>query len=289
MERSRIDSAALLAAALAAVLVLLLARPDFGLLTTAGGLTLLFVLFAYDQEGRRTIFQSLAFSAVCGFCLMLVSGIIFRYSLDQSNSGLSGSARETYFEIRLSAVWAFTTILLWAIDRGRMSGRTTYEVPAMAESAPRTRQRSFVPEFTGSFPAVNNPQPAPAAPPPPAPVPEYREPVAQPVAATAFPVPPEPIPSPAIEPPAPPLPPPAAVRLPSGKETMIYVNLVGEGMNVLRSVRAEHLGRDFYKIIEETPEGETWEYGAGQVVRCKKKNLSSGKALVAIEEAPRSQ
>ena len=70
---------------------------------------------------------------------------------------------------------------------------------------------------------------------------------------------------------------------------MIYINLVGEGLNLLRSVRAEHLGHDFYKIIEETPEGETWEYGPGQVVRCRKQKLSSGKALVAFEEAPRSQ
>jgi hypothetical protein len=93
---------------------------------------------------------------------------------------------------------------------------------------------------------------------------------------------------------APPLPPPvvpaaAAVHVPVGKETAIYVNLVGEGLSVLRSVRAEHLGRDFYKIIEDTPEGETWEFVAGQVVRCKKQKLSSGKALVAFEEAPRSR
>ncbi|MBV9613308.1 MAG: hypothetical protein JO091_12610 [Acidobacteriaceae bacterium] len=60
-------------------------------------------------------------------------------------------------------------------------------------------------------------------------------------------------------------------------------------MNLLRSVKAEHLGRDFYRITEETPEGEAWEYRRGQVVRCKKKNLSSGKALVAVEEAPRAR
>lgn len=70
---------------------------------------------------------------------------------------------------------------------------------------------------------------------------------------------------------------------------MIYVTLVGEGLNVMRSVRAEHLGRDYYRIIDTMPEGETWEYGPGQVVRCKKKNLSSGKAMVAYEEAQRSQ
>ena len=69
---------------------------------------------------------------------------------------------------------------------------------------------------------------------------------------------------------------------------MIYVTLVGEGLNVLRSVRAEHLGRDFYRIVDPMPEGETWQFEPGHVVRCKKKNLSSGKALVAIEEAPRA-
>ena len=59
-------------------------------------------------------------------------------------------------------------------------------------------------------------------------------------------------------------------------------------MNVLRPVRAEHLARDFYRITDSMPEGETWEYQPGQVVRCQKRKLSSGKALVAIEEAPRS-
>ncbi len=72
-----------------------------------------------------------------------------------------------------------------------------------------------------------------------------------------------------------------------GKETTIYLNLLGEGIACLRAVKAEHMGRDFYKIAEPTPEGETWEYQAGQVVRCEKKKLSSGKALVAVEEAPR--
>jgi hypothetical protein len=69
---------------------------------------------------------------------------------------------------------------------------------------------------------------------------------------------------------------------------MIYVNLVGEGLNVLRAVQAENLGRDYYRIVEPMPENETWQFGPGQVVRCKKRNLSSGKAMVAFEEAQRS-
>ena len=64
--------------------------------------------------------------------------------------------------------------------------------------------------------------------------------------------------------------------------------LVGEGLNVLRAVRAEHIGRDFYRIAEAMPDGETWQFGPGQIVRCRKKNLSSGKAMVAVEEAPRA-
>lgn len=75
----------------------------------------------------------------------------------------------------------------------------------------------------------------------------------------------------------------------TGKETSIYLALIGEGLNIMRSVKAEHVGRDFYRIIDEVPEGENWEYQPGQIVRCKKKNLSSGKALVAVEEAPRAQ
>jgi hypothetical protein len=72
------------------------------------------------------------------------------------------------------------------------------------------------------------------------------------------------------------------------KEVMIYVGLVGEGLNVMRPVQAQDLGRNYYLIVETMPEGETWEYTTGQVVRCQKKNLSTGKGLVAVEEAPRA-
>ncbi len=286
MERSRIDSAALLAGAVAAALVLLVTRAGFSYVSTIGGVTLLFILFSYDQEGKRSVFQSLAFSAVCGFCIMLACGIIFQASLGPKNDVLSAATKEAYFQLRLSATWGFATLVLWAIDRARMSGRTAYE-PSRYQAAedfskqPRAplggtrRQGQLIPEYTGAFPAVATPAPSPA----PVSQPEYHE--SPPITLVSDSAP-EPVPPPTA-------PPPAAVPLPPGKEAMIYVNLVGEGLNVLRSVRAEHLGRDFYKITEEMPEGETWEYGPGQVVRCKKQKLSSGKALVAFEEAPRSQ
>ena len=310
MERSRIDSVTLIAAAIAAAVILWMSRGNFSYLTTIGSVVLLFVLFAYDQEGKRSIFQSLAFSAVCGLAVMVACAIIFQHSLGPDNGGLTGAALATYFQIRLGATWGLATTVIWIIDSARMSGRTAYEPQVPAVRA--TRRQTLIPEFTPSVPSASSPepvQPAPSAveprevrPAPPVPVPEpppqtATAAFAPPPESTPTPVQPRPVeppPEPHVEapppvqpPPAPPL--PAAVPVRPGKEVMVYVNLVGEGLNLLRSVRAEHLGRDFYKIIEDMPEGETWEYGPGQVVRCRKQKLSTGKALVAFEEAPRAQ
>ena len=73
----------------------------------------------------------------------------------------------------------------------------------------------------------------------------------------------------------------------SGRPATIYINLVDAGIACLRPVSALHLGRDFYQISEVVPPGEAWEFATGQVVRCRKQKLSTGRALVAFEEAPR--
>ncbi len=57
---------------------------------------------------------------------------------------------------------------------------------------------------------------------------------------------------------------------------------------MMRDVVAQDLGRGYYLIVEQMPEGETWQFQTGQVVRCQKKNLASGRHLVATEEAPRA-
>jgi hypothetical protein len=107
------------------------------------------------------------------------------------------------------------------------------------------------------------------------------------IAASPSPVTPEPA-APAEPPPSPE--PTAYTAKPTRppKEVTIYVGLVGEGLSVMRPVQAQDLGRNYYLIVETMPEGETWEYTTGQVVRCQKKNLSTGKGLVAVEEAPRA-
>jgi hypothetical protein len=73
-----------------------------------------------------------------------------------------------------------------------------------------------------------------------------------------------------------------------GKPATIFLNILDAGINCLRPVKAEHLGRDFYRIVEPAPADEKWEFLTGQVVRCQKRTLSSGKAMVAVEEAPRA-
>lgn len=289
MPKSQIDAAALLAAIVAGALALMLLPGPFVWLSSIGGLILLFIVLSFDREGYRTVFQSLAFAAVFGFCLMLASAVLLQLLAGQGElpSAIDNRVSRQWMPL----VWVCATAIFWGIDRARMSGRE-----GIASEAVRGRPaayRTFVPEFTPAAAPPPTPTAAPsyvtpATPPPSTPAPERPEPATREAPVPSMPTP--------VAAPTPPPPPPAAVPTPTviapppkpGKEAMIYVTLLGEGLNMLRSVKAEHLGRDYYRIVDSMPEGETWEYQPGQVVRCKKKNLSSGKALVAIEEAPRA-
>ena len=289
----------------------------FASLASIGGLVLLLTLLSYDQDGYRSWFQSTAFSAVCSFCCVLASGAAFQLLAARGEIHLANGRWSTQW---MPIGFVFATAVFLGIDRIRMSSREPLEMrQARRATAP---QPCFIPR------AVYTPAPPPniATSEPPRPAEEVPQasaeqaapaPQATVHAATMHPTTPVPLDTSVPEvTPKPPVPAPAAsapmpsqpvapepVRaepgptlvahaatpaIPPGKEATIYVSLVGEGMNVLRSVRAEHLTKDFYRIIETVPEGETWEFQPGQVVRCKKKNLSGGKALVAIEEAPKA-
>ncbi len=322
MLKSQIDPATLILAALAAAFGLTLLPGAFACLASIGGLCLLVILLGYDRDGYRSVFQSLAFAAVFSLSVTLAAAYVLKLI-----AGSYGEAQPTNGQFAtewLPGLWAVITVVFWPIDRARMSGRVQYGSDLM--TAPVSGP-IITPHFTAPPPPAPapipvpqrvqyvapqppppqpSPQPAQQATPPPVPVQEtppsdltavytqappqpaqYAPPPAQaPQPVQYAPPPPQPTYAP------PPQPQPAQQSNPvlvRGKETMIYVTLVGEGLNLMRSVRAEHLGRDFYRIIETMPEGETWEYGPGQVVRCRKQNLSSGKAMVAYEEAPRSQ
>jgi hypothetical protein len=239
------------------------------LFASVSGLTLLVSLFAYDRRGARTGWQSLAFAFVAGLALLLA--ILYPLRLLLAGFAVTNELP--------ALVWLVGTAAFWFTDRARMDARHAasfagYGQPPVAQSVP-----SIYPVSSHSAP-----------PPAPIPVPVQQtftpapepQPFAEQIAPSA--------PTPEVEPVTTAVP-PARAPIPrgQGKEVSIYINLLGEGMNMLRAVRAEHLGRDYYIITEEMPEGESWEYAPGQVVRCRKQNLSSGKGLVAYEEAPRAQ
>ncbi len=268
MATSRVNSATLVLALIAGLVVL---HETQNLFTSLAGLTLLVVLFAFERTGERSGMQSFAFALACGLALLCTCSYPFSALLPAL--GLSTAFIAQYFP---AIFWLLGTGIFWAVDRsGADSGAPQpvsftggYSQPATALK-PTFETRPFTPA-----PVVSTP-----------------EPELEPVYSTAVSAPSPvamPVPSTVSTPPASTAPAPAPPVL-TGKEVNIYVTMMGEGMNVLRSVRAEHLGRDFYIIVDEMPTDENWEFAPGQVVRCKKKNLSNGKGLVAFEEAPRAQ
>jgi hypothetical protein len=267
-----------------------------------GDIAILLCLFAFDGVGARSGAQSIAFAGVSGFCVLtplffLASNVLGATPPSDANPWL------------LFGVWAVATLILFGVDRFRMSALdnvslgnaglagaaagpmvistppTSYRPAPIQVQTPPALQYEAVPPPVAPAPTQYQ-APAPTAyAPPPAPLPVavpayYAEAAAAPMAA------PMATPSPVL--PAMPPPVPDVTAIPPGREALIYLNLVGEGLNVLRTVRAENLGRDYYRIADIMPENERWEFTPGQVVKCRKKALSNGKHMVAYEEAPRA-
>lgn len=291
MTNSRIDAIALIAATVAAGLGLMLLAGPLAWMSSIAGIILLFTLFAYDREGYRSVFQSLAFSSVCGLCFVLAAaGFRFWFVQNELAGPNARLAFERFTAQWLPLTWVCATVVFWAIDWSRMSNREAVMSEHGREAVRRARGGGL--SITGEPTPIRRPEvvreETPIAPPAsPIPVSVVQNEVGPVPASGSGPMSgPGPTSAPG------PAPVPEVASQGRGpvrplKEAMVYVGLVGEGLNVMRSVRAEHLGRNYYRIVEPMPEGETWEYGPGQVVRCEKKRLSSGKALVAMEEAPR--
>ncbi|MGA8599091.1 MAG: hypothetical protein WB676_30610, partial [Bryobacteraceae bacterium] len=161
MNEFRITPQVLINVVIAASLVLLFSSAPFGFLTTIGGIALLLILFSYDQGARRSVFQSLAFSAVCGLSVVLAAGI-----------GLQRMAARKDLDVWFAGVWLCATVVAMAIDRARMSARAAIGVapevfaPAprpAAHPAPATRYGLGL----GGAVEAAPPEATPAAPPPP--------------------------------------------------------------------------------------------------------------------------
>ena len=68
--------------------------------------------------------------------------------------------------------------------------------------------------------------------------------------------------------------------------TIVYVELLDEGVDVWRPVDATHVGGGSYRLNSPVPEDEHWAFQPGEVVECRWRGLSEGKReLVAITKA----
>jgi hypothetical protein len=274
VQQSEVNALTLLAVLIAAGLASTISPEGSVFTQPLVGVVLLIVLFSYDREGHRSSGQSLAFAAVAGCCAARVLFPVLAVLFPVIAMTLP----------LFSIVWVLSTLILWAVDISRMGRRTAVQPSVSIAAVAPIREEPIRPQPVRVEPVPVRPTsstslfsqpPVPTTP-------------THPAEAISTPV--EEISTPAPTPAEPPPPPPQAVPVSSGvgKPTAIYLNLVGEGLPVLRSVQAEHLGKDYYLIVEPVPRGETWQFQPGQVVRCQKRNLSSGKALVAVEEAPRA-
>lgn len=276
MGKWQLSGSALIAAAVIGAIAFVLGPHASWAPTIVSGIVLL-ILFTFDRGPLRTGAESVAYAAVCGF--LVVSALA--YPLYVFLPEMTASPAEVFSSKPwLPIAWVIVTLVVLGVDRMRANTRPV----TVALATPQQ------PVFTPPAPVVIAPQPEP-----PSPAPVVSEPQPVPVAAAvpAAPAPAAPQSVPAMPRPTP-APLPVAgkvvqpVAVPKRKPATIYLNLVGSGISCLRAVKAEHLGQDFFKIVEEIPSGETWEFQPGQIVRCRKRTLSSGKAMVAYEEAPRA-
>jgi hypothetical protein len=63
----------------------------------------------------------------------------------------------------------------------------------------------------------------------------------------------------------------------------VYVRLKDEGTNCWRPVEVAKKSDGVFQIMSAQPKEEVWEFPSGAKVRCQKKKLQDGEALVAYE------
>ena len=66
---------------------------------------------------------------------------------------------------------------------------------------------------------------------------------------------------------------------------IVYVALLDEGVDVWRPAAAEHIDADWYRLVGSQPDGESWEFRTGQIVRCEARRVSGELVLVAVAAA----
>jgi len=65
----------------------------------------------------------------------------------------------------------------------------------------------------------------------------------------------------------------------------VHVGLLDESVDVWRPVAATRLAEGTYRLADDAPDGERWEFPPGSVVVAEERNLSGGPTLVAVRLA----
>lgn len=110
-----IDPAALAAASLASAVATLAQSGPYTPVTTILGITILFLVLAYDIDPHRTMFQSAAYSCVAGLTTLLAAGFPLEWGFTQFQ-------RQELPQWAHCIVWAtFSSIYFWIDKRARAS------------------------------------------------------------------------------------------------------------------------------------------------------------------------
>jgi hypothetical protein len=64
-------------------------------------------------------------------------------------------------------------------------------------------------------------------------------------------------------------------------ESIIYIQLLGEDVDVWRPVTAAREANDTYRLLDQQPDSETWAFPPGSRVRCERRTISKTSELVA--------
>ncbi len=68
------------------------------------------------------------------------------------------------------------------------------------------------------------------------------------------------------------------------QSAVVYIALLGDGTRVWRPVNAILVADGIYRLAGQIPEGESWQFAPGSVVRCMPHVFSDGEhGLVTVE------
>lgn len=71
----------------------------------------------------------------------------------------------------------------------------------------------------------------------------------------------------------------------AAEPSVVYVALLGDGVEAWRPVSASPQPNGTFRLADEKPDDERWAFPPGTVVRCERRTLSDGDALVAVAPA----